>query len=106
MKRGFHAGGGIDHQTDVPAGIDRSIALGFIHPIAIMLTSVFAVGFSACAVSGERQRGTLEVALARLISRRALYLTPRRTHISCRSFSSSTPSDRRISTGRLTLDPL
>jgi ABC-type transport system involved in multi-copper enzyme maturation permease subunit len=52
-----------------------SIALGFIHPIAIILTSVFAVGFSASAVAGERQRGTLEVALARPISRRGLYLT-------------------------------
>jgi ABC-2 type transport system permease protein len=52
-----------------------SIALSFIHPIATILTSVFAVGFSAAAVAGERQRGTLEVALARPISRRALYLT-------------------------------
>jgi ABC-type transport system involved in multi-copper enzyme maturation permease subunit len=52
-----------------------SIALGFIHPIAIILTSVFSVGFSATAVAGERQRGTLEVTLARPISRRTLYLT-------------------------------
>jgi ABC-2 type transport system permease protein len=52
-----------------------SIALSFIHPIAIILTSVFAVGFSASAVAGERQRGTLEVALARPVSRRAFYLT-------------------------------
>jgi len=55
--------------------LSGSIALSFIHPIAIILTSVFAVGFSAAAVAGERQRGTLEVALARPISRRALYLT-------------------------------
>jgi ABC-type transport system involved in multi-copper enzyme maturation permease subunit len=55
--------------------LSGSIALGFIHPIAIILTSVFAVGFSASAVAGERQRGTLEVALARPISRRALYLS-------------------------------
>jgi ABC-2 type transport system permease protein len=51
-----------------------SIALSFIHPIAIILTSVFAVGFSAAAIAGERQRGTLEVALARPLSRRVLYL--------------------------------
>lgn len=51
-----------------------AIALSFIHPIAIILTSVFAVGFSASAIAGERQRGTLEVALARPISRRMLYL--------------------------------
>jgi beta-exotoxin I transport system permease protein len=55
--------------------LSGSIALGFIHPIAIILTSVFAVSFSASAVAGERQRGTLEVALARPISRRVLYLS-------------------------------
>jgi ABC-2 type transport system permease protein len=52
-----------------------TIALSFIHPIAIILTSVFAVGFSASAIAGERQRGTLEVALARPVARRAFYLT-------------------------------
>jgi ABC-type transport system involved in multi-copper enzyme maturation permease subunit len=55
--------------------LSGAIALSFIHPIAIILTSVFAVGFSSAAVAGERQRGTLEVALARPISRRTLYLT-------------------------------
>lgn len=52
-----------------------SIALGFIHPIAISLVSVFAVGFCAAAVAGEQQRGTLEVVLARPVSRRAVYAT-------------------------------
>ena len=51
-----------------------AIALGLIHPIAIILTSVFAVGFSASALAGERQRGTLEVALARPMSRRGFDL--------------------------------
>ena len=52
-----------------------SLALSLIHPIAIILTSVFSVGFSAGAIAGERQRGTLEVALARPVARRAFYLT-------------------------------
>lgn len=52
-----------------------AIALSFIHPIAIILTSVFAVGFSAAAVAGERQRGTLEVVLARPVSRTVFYLS-------------------------------
>ena len=52
-----------------------AIALGLIHPIAIILTSVFSVGFSATAIAGERQRGTLEVALARPIARRTFCLT-------------------------------
>ena len=55
--------------------LSGSIALSFVHPIAIILTSVFSVGFSAAAIAGERQRGTLEVALARPISRRGFYLT-------------------------------
>jgi ABC-2 type transport system permease protein len=52
-----------------------AVALGFIHPIAIILTSVFSVGFSAAAVASERQRGTLEVTLSRPLSRRVLYST-------------------------------
>ena len=52
-----------------------SIALSLIHPIAIILTSVFSVGFSATAIAGERQRGTLEVALARPIARQIFYRT-------------------------------
>ena len=36
---------------------------------------MFSVGFSAGAIAGERQRGTLEVALARPVARRAFYLT-------------------------------
>lgn len=52
-----------------------SVALGFIHPIAVGLSLVFAVGFAASAIAGERQRGTLEVLLARPISRRRIYLT-------------------------------
>jgi ABC-2 type transport system permease protein len=52
-----------------------SIALGYIHPIAIILVSIFAIGFATTAVAGERQRGTLEVVLARPVSRRTVYVT-------------------------------
>lgn len=52
-----------------------SVAIGFIHPIAVGLNLVFAVGFTAAAIAGERQRGTLEVLLSRPISRRAVYVT-------------------------------
>jgi ABC-2 type transport system permease protein len=52
-----------------------SIAVGYIHPISIILVSVFAIGFAASAVAGERQRGTLEVLLARPLSRRRIYTT-------------------------------
>ncbi len=52
-----------------------AIALGFVHPISVALISIFAVGFAASAVAGERQRGTLEVLLARPLSRREVYVT-------------------------------
>jgi ABC-2 type transport system permease protein len=52
-----------------------AVALSFMHPIAMILTSVFAVGFSAFAIAGERQRGTLEVVLARPLARTSFYLT-------------------------------
>ena len=52
-----------------------TIAVGFIHPIAVALSLVFALGFAVAAIAGERQRGTLEVLLARPLSRRRIYLT-------------------------------
>lgn len=52
-----------------------AIALGFVHPISVALVSVYAVGFAASAIAGERQRGTLEVLLARPTSRRETYVT-------------------------------
>jgi ABC-2 type transport system permease protein len=58
-----------------PFTLAGSIALGYIHPIAIILVSIFAIGFCVSAVAGERQRGTLEVLLARPVSRRTLYVT-------------------------------
>jgi ABC-2 type transport system permease protein len=55
--------------------LSGSIAIGFIHPIAVGLNLVFAVGFTTAAIAGERQRGTLEVLLSRPISRRVVYAT-------------------------------
>jgi ABC-2 type transport system permease protein len=52
-----------------------SVALGFVHPIAVGLNLVFATGFATTAIAGERQRGTLEVLLSRPISRRVVYAT-------------------------------
>ncbi len=52
-----------------------SVAIGFIHPIAVGLNLVFAVGFTTAAIAGERQRGTLEILLSRPISRRVVYGT-------------------------------
>jgi ABC-2 type transport system permease protein len=50
-----------------------AITLGMQHPLAIAMVGIFAIGASSTAVSGERARGTLEVLLARPISRLTLY---------------------------------
>lgn len=55
--------------------LSGTLAFGLVHPIAIALVAVFAVGYPVAAVAGERQRGTLEVLLARPIARRTLWLT-------------------------------
>jgi len=55
--------------------VPGAITLGFQHPLAIAFMGIFAVGTSAAAIAGERERGTLEVLLARPVSRRALYIT-------------------------------
>jgi ABC-type transport system involved in multi-copper enzyme maturation permease subunit len=52
--------------------LSGSIALSFLHPVAIVLVATLAVGYPLGAIAGERQRGTLEVLLARPIGRRGL----------------------------------
>jgi ABC-2 type transport system permease protein len=50
-----------------------ALTLGFQHPFLIAIIGVIAAGSTATAIAGERQRGTLEVLLARPISRRTAY---------------------------------
>jgi ABC-2 type transport system permease protein len=69
LQQFMHFGGG-DIFT-----LTGSIALGYIHPIAIALLAVFAIAFPLSAVAGERQRGTLEVLLSRPITRRSYAIT-------------------------------
>src|SRR5680860_624226 len=52
-----------------------SITLGLQHPLALAMLGIFAVGAAATAIAGERARGTLEVLLARPISRSSLYVS-------------------------------
>lgn len=52
-----------------------SITLGVQHPLALAMLAVFAVGATSTAIAGERERGTLEVLLARPLSRTSLYVT-------------------------------
>ena len=55
--------------------LDGSVALGLIHPISIALAAILAIGHPLAAIAGERERGTLEVLLARPIARRRVYAT-------------------------------
>ena len=55
--------------------LGSAVALGVIHPIAVFLKALFPVGHGLTSVAGERQRGTLEVLLARPLDRRTLHLT-------------------------------
>ena len=52
-----------------------AITIGFQHPLALAFLGIFAVGTTTGAIAGERERGTLEVLLARPLSRRGLYIT-------------------------------
>lgn len=50
-----------------------TMTLAVQHPIAIGMLGIFAVGAAAGAVAGEREEGTLEIILARPVSRRRFY---------------------------------
>jgi len=50
-----------------------ALTIGFQHPIWIAVLGVIAAGASASAIAGERDGGTLELLLARPISRRRVY---------------------------------
>ena len=52
-----------------------ALTLGLQHPLAIAFLGIFAVGSTTGAIAGEREKGTLEVLLARPISRVTLYVT-------------------------------
>ena len=49
-----------------------AMALGFIHPFAIVVCAILAIGIPLGGIVAERQRGTLEVLLARPVSRHTL----------------------------------
>jgi ABC-2 type transport system permease protein len=52
-----------------------TIALGFVHPFTLLIMGIVAIGYPAQSIAGERAKGTLEVLLARPISRLRLYST-------------------------------
>lgn len=55
--------------------VPGAITLGTQHPFVIALIGIFTVGTASLSIAGERQAGTLEVVLARPVSRRTYLLT-------------------------------
>jgi len=55
--------------------LNGSLAMAFTHPFTLLLVGIMAIVFPALAISGERDKGTLEVTLSRPISRRGLLAT-------------------------------
>jgi ABC-2 type transport system permease protein len=51
------------------------LSLGFTHPLYLVLATSAVVGFAARALAGEMDRGTIQVALSRAVSRRQVYLS-------------------------------
>jgi ABC-type transport system involved in multi-copper enzyme maturation permease subunit len=55
--------------------LSGTISVGFIHPISIALFGILSAGLTVGSISGERQRGTLELLLSRPIPRRTIVAT-------------------------------
>ena len=57
------------------AGLAGFLALGFTHPIYHVLVSTTVIWFVARGLAGEMERGTLQLALSRSLSRQQVFLS-------------------------------
>ncbi|MBA2753037.1 MAG: ABC transporter permease subunit [Chloroflexia bacterium] len=57
------------------SGLAGYLSTGFTHPLYITLTSAALVTFTARGLAGEMERGTIQLALARSVSRPRVYLS-------------------------------
>lgn len=55
------------------ASLAGALSAGFSHPLYIVLTLAAIVGFAARSLAGEMERGTIQIALARPVSRPEAY---------------------------------
>jgi ABC-type transport system involved in multi-copper enzyme maturation permease subunit len=55
------------------SGLAGYLSLGFTHPLYIVLAGAAVIGFAARSLSGEMDRGIIQIPLARPISRQAVY---------------------------------
>ncbi|MEA2526587.1 MAG: beta-exotoxin transport system permease protein [Thermomicrobiales bacterium] len=56
------------------AGLAGYLALGFTHPVYHLLSSATVIWFAGRVLAGEMERGTIQLALSRPVSRPGLYL--------------------------------
>lgn len=57
------------------SGLAGFLSVSFTHPVYLAIASVALVGFAARGLAGEMERGTIQLALARPISRIRVYLS-------------------------------
>lgn len=55
------------------SGLEGYLALGFTYPLYLVLSATAVVGFAARSLAGEMDRGTIQIPLARSVSRYAVY---------------------------------
>jgi ABC-2 type transport system permease protein len=55
------------------SGLEGYLALGFTHPLYLVLAGAAIVGFAARSLAGEMDRGIIQITLSRPISRPAVY---------------------------------
>ena len=55
------------------SGLAGYLSLGFTHPLYLVLCASAVIGFAARSLAGEMERGTIQLALARPVSRSQLF---------------------------------
>lgn len=55
------------------SGLAGYLSLGFTHPLFLLLSTSAVVGYAARALAGEMERGTVQIALSRPVSRATFF---------------------------------
>ena len=56
-------------------GLSGYLSLGYTHPVYLLLTETIVIWFGSRSLAGEMERGSIQFALSRPVSRTALYAT-------------------------------
>ncbi|HEY7036090.1 MAG TPA: ABC transporter permease subunit [Thermomicrobiales bacterium] len=74
VPKSFYALMNVTPDFLMAAGLSGYLALGFTHPIYLLLSAATVIWFAGRGLAGEMERGTIQLALARPVSRPRLYL--------------------------------